>query len=101
MYVVTVRIQVLAESVEAFIAATLENARMTRQEPGNVRFDVLRRNDDANAFTLYEAYHDENGFKAHQQTAHYLKWKETVAAMMAAPRVGEKHHVLFPDPWSS
>ncbi len=99
MYIVTVRIQVIAERVAEFIAATLENARNTRQEPGNVRFDVLRRNDDPNCFTLYEAYSDEGGFKAHQQTAHYLKWKETVAAMMAAPRIGEKHHNLFPEPW--
>ncbi len=99
MYVVTVRIQVLLDKVSEFIAATLENARNTRREPGNVRFDVLRRNDDANCFTLYETYHDESGFKAHQHTPHYLQWKELVAPMMAVPRIGEKHHSLFPEPW--
>jgi autoinducer 2-degrading protein len=99
MYVVTVRIQVVQERVAEFLDATLDNARNTRQEPGNVRFDVLRRVDDPSCFTLYEVYHDESGFKAHQQTAHYLKWKETVASMMAAPRIGEKHQSLFPDPW--
>jgi autoinducer 2-degrading protein len=99
MFVVCVRIQVLPEKVDAFIAATLDNARGTRQEPQNLRFDVLRRIDDPRCFSLYEVYVDEAGFKAHQQTAHYLKWKETVADMMAAPRIGEKHTNLFPDPW--
>ena len=99
MFVVCVRIHVVAEQVAAFIAATLENARGTRQEPGNVRFDVLHWVDDPSRFTLYEAYHDEAGFKAHQQTAHYLAWRAAVAPMMASPRVGEKHHCLFPEPW--
>ena len=48
-------------------------------------------------FAVYDA---EAGFKAHQETAHYLKWKETVAEMMAAPRVAEKHENLFPKPWA-
>jgi autoinducer 2-degrading protein len=99
MYVVTVRIVVVADKVAEFLTATLENARATRQEPGNVRFDVLRRNDDPACFTLYEAYHDESGFTAHQQTPHYQKWKTTVASMMATPRIGEKHHSVFPEPW--
>lgn len=99
MYVVTVRITVVPEQVSAFIAATLKNAEATRHEPDNLRFDVLQRSDDPHAFTLYEVYRDEAGFKAHQQTAHYLTWRETVASMMAAPRIGEKHHSLFPSPW--
>ncbi len=100
MYVVVVRVHVIADRVSDFIAATLANAHATRQEPGNVRFDVLAHNDDPTRFTLYEVYPDENGFKAHQQTAHYLTWKATVADMMASPRVGEKHHSLFPSPWA-
>jgi len=99
MYVVCVKIQVLAEHVDAFIAATRDNARGTREEPGNVRFDVLRGNDDPTRFFLYEVYKEEAGFKAHQQTEHYLRWKETVAPMMAAPRVGEKYSSIVPDPW--
>ncbi|HMU38059.1 MAG TPA: antibiotic biosynthesis monooxygenase [Pseudomonadota bacterium] len=99
MYVVVVRIQVLADRVSDFIAATLANAQGTRQEAGNVRFDVLQQNEDPTRFSLYEVYLDEAGFKAHQQTPHYLTWKATVADMMAGPRVGEKHHQLFPKPW--
>lgn len=100
MFVVVVRIHVKADRVADFTQATLENARATRKEPGNVRFDVLQKNEDPTRVTLYEVYPDEAGFKAHQQTAHYLTWKAAVADMMESPRVGEKHHCLFPVPFA-
>jgi len=99
MYVVCVKIHVVPERVAEFMEASLDNARHTREEPGNVRFDFLRATDDPSRFFLYEVYRDESDFKAHQQTAHYLRWKETVAPMMASPRVGEKYGSLFPAPW--
>jgi len=100
MYVVCVKISVLPDRVQEFMEATLDNARGTRGEPGNVRFDVLRAVDDPARFFLYEVYADEGDFKAHQQTEHYLRWKERVAPMMAQPRVGEKYGALFPEPWT-
>ncbi len=99
MFVVCVKVQVIAEHVEPFIAATRENAQATRQEPRNARFDVLQSLEDPSRFTLYEVYQDEAGFKEHQQTPHYLAWRAAVAPMMASPRVGEKHRSLFPEPW--
>src|SRR4051794_15861244 len=99
MYVVVVNVHVKPEDVSAFISATGENARETRTEPGNARFDVLRRKDDPNRFVFYEAYYDESGFTAHQQTTHYLTWKEAVAPMMAEPRSPQKYTSVFPEPW--
>ena len=51
---------------------------------------------DPNRFFIYEAYRDPEDFNKHQQTPHYLEWKEKVAAWMAAPREGVKHENLFP-----
>jgi (4S)-4-hydroxy-5-phosphonooxypentane-2,3-dione isomerase len=99
MYVVVVNVHVKPEDVTAFVAATRENYVGTRGEPGNARFDILRRNDDPNRFVFYEAYHDESAFSAHQRTAHYSKWKETVAPMMAEPRSSQKCTSVFPEPW--
>lgn len=99
MYVVCVRIHVVPDRIEEFVEATLENARATRGEPGNVRFDLLRQNEDPSRFFLYEAYLEEKGFHDHQRTPHYLRWKERVAPMMASPRVGERHTSVFPEPW--
>ena len=50
MQVLSVSIHVKPEHVEAFIPAMLENARGSRTEPGNLRYDVLRDDDDPNHF---------------------------------------------------
>ena len=96
MFVVCVSITVDPAHVDEFLAATLANARATRLEPGNLRFDVLRQEQDAARFTLYEAYRAPEDFAEHQRTPHYLAWKERVAAWMAAPRVGVRHTSVFP-----
>jgi len=97
MYVVCVHVQVLPEHREAFIEATLENARQTIHEPGNLRFDVNQQLDDPDRFVLYEVYRDEAGMNAHKETPHYAKWRDAVAPWMAQPRQGVKHGSLFPE----
>jgi autoinducer 2-degrading protein len=95
MYVVSVTVWVKPEHIAQFIEATFDNARNTRLEPGNVRFDVLQTEEDPSRFLLYEAYRAKEDFAHHQQTPHYLTWKQAVADMMAQPRQGIKHRVLF------
>ncbi len=95
MYVVAVTVHVKEPFVPQFIEATLANARSTRQEPKNVRFDVLQAADDPSRFLLYEGYESQEGFTEHQQTEHYLRWRETVADWMAQPRQGVKHQSIF------
>lgn len=96
MIVTVVTVFVKPEYVDRFLEATLENARQSVQEKGNLRFDVLQRRDDPSAFTLYEAYETDEAAAAHKTTAHYLKWRETVEPWMAKPRQGVAHHVLAP-----
>jgi len=96
MYVVCVTAHVKPEHAQQFLEATLENARQTRTEPGNVRFDVLRGEDDGNRFFLYEVYRGKDDFVAHQQTAHYLRWREAVKDWMAQPRQGVRYESIFP-----
>lgn len=95
MYVVAVTIFVKPENVQQFIEATLDNARNTRKEPANLRFDVLRAEDDPTRFLLYEAYADKAGVAAHQATPHYARWKSAVADWMAQPRGRVTHNSLF------
>jgi (4S)-4-hydroxy-5-phosphonooxypentane-2,3-dione isomerase len=95
MYVVAVTVFVKPEQVAAFVDATLDNARNTRREPGNVRFDVSQAEDDPSRFLLYEVYREKDDFSKHQQSEHYLRWKSTVADWMAQPRVGVKHKPVF------
>ena len=97
MYVVCVTVLVKPEFVAPFVEATLDNARNTRKEPGNVRFDVSRSEEDAARFFLYEVYQSRDDFTKHQQTEHYLRWKNTVADWMGQPRVGVRHATVFFD----
>ena len=95
MFVVAVTIFVKPENRQSFIDATLDNARNTRRESGNVRFDLLNADDDPNRFLLYEAYREKDDFSKHQQTEHYLRWKQAVTDWMAQPRQGVKHTAIF------
>ena len=74
MYIVNVHVHVMPEHREEFIEATLDNARNTVQEPGNLRFDVLQQADDPNRFVIYEVYRDDAAMAAHKATAHYARW---------------------------
>ena len=95
MYVVCVTIFVKSEFVQPFIEATLDNARNTRREAGNLRFDVLQEEEDGSRFFLYEAYQGKEDFAKHQQTEHYLRWKQAVAEWMAQSRQGVRHKSVF------
>lgn len=95
MYVVFVHVHCKPEHREAFVEASLANARATVREPGNVRFDVCQQADDPNRFVLYEVYRDESAMQAHKETEHYARWRDTVAPWMAEPRQGIKHVGLF------
>ena len=99
VYVVCVRVEVVPEHADAFVDAIVANAREARKEPGNVRFDVLRNKEHPSRFLIYEAYRDEESFRAHQTTPHYLTWRETVAPWMAVPRIGDHYRNVFPEPW--
>lgn len=96
MIVVHVHVHVKPECIEAFREASVENARKSVQEPGVARFDVLQQSDDPSRFILVEVYRDEQAPAAHKATAHYAKWRDTVADMMAEPRSSVKFSNVFP-----
>jgi quinol monooxygenase YgiN len=97
MLVVHVHVRVKPEAVEAFKAATLENARQSVREPGVAAFDVMQQQDDPTRFVLVEAYRTPGAPAAHKETRHYQVWRDAVADMMAEPRIGVKFSNLFPD----
>ena len=97
MLVVHVHVHVKPDQVDAFIAATLENARNSVEEPGIARFDVIRQKDDPTRFVLVEVYRTPEDSGRHKETAHYQKWRDTVADMMAEPRSSVKYQNVFPD----
>lgn len=98
MLIVHVHVHVKPESVADFRQATIENARSSVQEPGIARFDVVEQQDDATRFVLIEVYRTPEAQAAHRETAHYAKWRDAAAPMMAEPRQSVKYNAIFPDP---
>ncbi len=75
------------------------------QEPGCLRFDVLRlatppEDGQPEGFYLYEVYKTETDFKAHQQTAHYFAFRDAVEPLQQEPRKGIRYHSVYPETWS-
>jgi autoinducer 2-degrading protein len=96
MFIVHVSVSVKPEFVHAFHEASLANARESLKEPGVARFDVIQELERPERFVLVEVYRTPEEAARHKQTAHYLKWRDAVAEMMAEPRVGVKYKNLFP-----
>jgi quinol monooxygenase YgiN len=97
MLVVHVHIRVKADGVDAFKAATMENARQSVREPGIARFDVVQQADDPTRFVLVEVYKTPDAPAKHKETAHYAQWRDAVAGLMAEPRSSVKFANVFPD----
>lgn len=96
MLIVHVFVHVKPECVEAFREASLDNARNSVLEPGIARFDVIQQADDPSRFVLVEVYRTAEAPAAHKETAHYARWRDAVADMMAEPRYSVKYSNVFP-----
>ena len=97
MLIVHVHVRVKPEYVEAFKQASFENASESVREPGIARFDVVQQQDDLTRFVLVEVYRTTDAPAQHKATAHYARWRDSVAPMMAEPRRSEKFNNVFPD----
>jgi len=85
------------EHIEAYKAAAIENARMTMQEPGVLRFDVLQDKSDPGHFCLFEIYADAKARSDHLETDHFKAYKQSVVGgeMFTRRGEGEEFDALF------
>ena len=96
MYIVLVNVHVKEGAADSFIETTIENAQNSLREPGVARFDLAQNLEDTNKFVLTEIYRTQDDAAAHKKTGHYLKWRDTVAEMMAEPRSSTKYVDVYP-----
>lgn len=97
MYIVHVHVHVKPNQIEAFKAATLENARNSLKEPGIARFDMIQQADDLTRFVLVEVYRTADDPARHKETVHYNRWRETIEPILAEPRTRTVYANVFPD----
>ena len=97
MLTVFVHVRVKPQFVDAFREASVKNARLSIQEPGVARFDVLQDREDPERWVLVEVYRSSEAPAEHKGTAHYVEWRDAVAPMMAEPRHSVKYITAFGD----
>jgi autoinducer 2-degrading protein len=97
LIVVHVYAHVKPDAVEAFRAASIENSRASLREPGVARFDVVQSAEDPTRFVLVEAYRTTDAPAAHKATAHYARWRDAVADLMAEPRTSARFVNVAPE----
>src|SRR3954469_17567820 len=97
LIVVHVNAHVKPDAVEAFRAASIENSRASLREPGVARFDVVQSAEDPTRFVLVEAYRTTDAPAAHKATAHYARWRDAVADLMAEPRTSARFVNVAPE----
>lgn len=57
-------------------------ADAVKKEPGVISLSAVYDKSHPTHITVFEIYLDENAYKAHIQTAHFLKYKATVQNMV-------------------
>ena len=67
MLIVHVHVKVKPEHVDAFVAATLANAKASLEEPGVLRFDVIREEGAGDRFVLVEVYRTDDDPARHKE----------------------------------
>jgi quinol monooxygenase YgiN len=60
-------------------------AQASRQEPGNLRFDVLQHTMRANHFTVIETWRDQAALDAHATAAHTKQYRDDVLPLTGSP----------------
>jgi autoinducer 2-degrading protein len=86
MYVVIVSAKVKPEQRGRFLQAIEDNAvSAVRDEPGCLRFDVVRNSDDPDHYLFYEVYRDEAAFGAHRDTEHFARWRQAADVCLSEP----------------
>jgi autoinducer 2-degrading protein len=76
MLAIWVKVRVKPGRRDEFLKAIEHDALASeRDEPGCLRFNVLRDEADENVYYFYEVYRDQAALEAHRTTPHYAVWR--------------------------
>lgn len=95
LYVVT-HIDVLGQNGAAEAAKMLHQFAIdSRNDPGSLRFEVLRDPDRLNHFTMVEVWRTRRDFESHLAASHTRAFREKLQPMLGSP-FDERLHKLLP-----
>lgn len=83
------------DQVDAFIEVSIATGEASlKDEPGCLRYDVLRDRTKRNVIHFYELYTDKSAFDAHMGSAHYAHWEKTTKDMIEEELPGTEMDLL-------
>jgi autoinducer 2-degrading protein len=87
MHIVLVLVTIRPEMADDFERALVHNARESvARDPGCLRFDVSRQQDDPARWILYEVYDSPDAHTVHRQAPHFLAY-DAIAARAVVDKV--------------
>jgi autoinducer 2-degrading protein len=97
MYAIWVSVKVKPEKLDQFLSVIEDDSICSvRDEPGCVRFDVLKDEDNPGWYYFYEVYQDEAAFQAHTQTPHLARWREAAKECVEEQKPRITTSTVFP-----
>ncbi|ANU82396.1 autoinducer-2 (AI-2) modifying protein LsrG [Aggregatibacter actinomycetemcomitans] len=97
MFAMLVEINIKEGKELEFLDVFERNHIGTRQEPGNLRFDVLRDPEVRTRFYAYEVYVNEAALEEHRKTAHYHRCVAKLEPIMTGSRSKKIFEWVFPE----
>jgi quinol monooxygenase YgiN len=79
--------KIKADQRDEFLAALREYLPAVTAEPATLQYDVCEAESAPGTFLFYEAYPDDAGLKAHQESAAFKSYIAQIGPMLAEPPV--------------
>jgi autoinducer 2-degrading protein len=73
-----IHITMKPDRADEFLKIAEEDARESAKEPGNLRFEIYRQDEDPLKLVVLEMYRDQAALDAHRATAYVAAWRQAV-----------------------
>ncbi|CAE7413347.1 lsrG [Symbiodinium natans] len=98
-----VTVEIKPDRIDDFLKVMEGDAKGSRdkaQDPGCLRFDLLRDRENPNKFVFYEAYTNDEAITTHKTTAHYKAWADFKATGAVESQTVVKAETTSLPPWA-
>ena len=82
-FVIVATLEIAQGQMDAFLPLLIAHRdRCLKDEPGTLRFDVLRPRNEENSVLLYEVYADDAAFQVHWNGPHVARMRAETTGMV-------------------
>ncbi|MGB3375097.1 MAG: putative quinol monooxygenase [Microbacterium sp.] len=81
--------------IETVVAALARLSEASREERGNLYYQVYQRAEEPTVFRIFEVYADEAAFSAHTSSQHFKQWATGMAIPALQTRKRDFYETLI------